>query len=51
MQILVDLNGDKFLSADLKIMSAYQKSSTPKTKGAKADTTVSVDHWTDKGLK
>ena len=51
MQILVDLNGDKFLSADLKILSAYQKTSTPKTKGAKAETTVSVDHWTDKGLK
>ncbi len=51
MQVMIDLNGDKFLSADLKVLTAYQKTSTPKTKGAKAETSVSVDHWTDKTLK
>ena len=51
MQVTIDLNGDKFLSADLKVLSAYQKSSAPKTKGAKAETSISVDHWTDKTLK
>lgn len=51
MQIVIDLNGDKFLSADLKVLSAYQKTGTPKTKGAKPDSTVSIDHWSDKGLK
>lgn len=51
MQIVIDHTGDKFLSAELKVLSAYQKTSTPKTKGAKAETSVSVDHWTDKGLR
>lgn len=51
MQIVIDLNGDKFLSAELKVLTAYQKTSTSKAKGAKAETSVSVDHWTDKGLR
>jgi leucyl aminopeptidase len=51
MQVTIDLNGDKFLSADLKVLSAYQKSSAPKIKGGKAETSVSIDHWTDKTLK
>lgn len=51
MQVTIDLSGDKFLTADLKVLSAYQKTSTPKTKGAKAETSVSVDHWSDKTLK
>jgi leucyl aminopeptidase len=51
MQVTIDLNGDKFLSADVKVLSAYQKSSTPKAKGAKTETSVSIDHWSDKTLK
>lgn len=51
MQIKLDVAGEQFLAAELKIMTAFQKSHTPKTKGAKAETTVSIDHWSDKGLK
>lgn len=51
MQIQIDLTGDKFLSADLKVLSAFQKTTASKTKGAKSDTSVSVDHWADKTLK
>lgn len=51
MQIKVDTIGDQFLTADLKILTAFQKSSLPKVKGAKSETTVSVEHWSDKGLK
>lgn len=51
MQIKLDVAGDQFLAAELKIQTAFQKTSTPKTKGAKAETTVSIDHWSDKGLK
>ena len=51
MQIALDLTGEKFLSAELKVLSAYQKSQASKTKGAKPTTSVSVDHWADKGLK
>ena len=51
MQLSIDLTGEKFLSAELKVLSAFQKSTAAKTKGAKAVTSVSVDHWVDKGLK
>jgi leucyl aminopeptidase len=51
MQLSIDLNGDKFLAADLKVLSAFQKTTTAKTKGAKPETTVSIDHWADKTLK
>jgi leucyl aminopeptidase len=51
MQIKVDTVGDQFLTADLKVMTAFQKTGTIKAKSEKAETTVSVDHWTDKGLK
>lgn len=40
MQIQIDTIGDKFLGADLKVLSAFQKNSKP-----------SIDHWSDKGLK
>lgn len=52
MQIKLDTVGDQFLAAELKILTAFQKTQTaPKAKGAKPDTTVSIDHWADKGLK
>ncbi len=51
MQLSIDLNGDKFLAADLKVLSAFQKTTTAKTKGAKTESSVSVDHWADKTLK
>ena len=53
MQAIIDMVGDQFLNADLKIMTAFQKtsSSTAKTKAAKTESGVSVDHWLDKGLK
>ncbi len=51
MLIKIDTTGDHFLSADLKVLTAFQKTSTPKTKGAKTETTVSIDHWSDKSLK
>ena len=51
MQIKVDTIGDQFLTADLKILTAFQKTSAPKAKGGKSESSVSVDHWADKGLK
>ena len=51
MNAVLDLVGDQFLNAELKILTAYQKTSTPKTKAAKPETSISVDHWSDKSLK
>lgn len=51
MQIKLDVAGEQFVAAELKIMTAFQKGHTPKAKGAKAETTVSIDHWSDKSLK
>ena len=51
MQIKLDVAGDQFLAAELKIFTAFQKTQTAKTKGAKSETSVSIDHWSDKGLK
>jgi leucyl aminopeptidase len=55
MLIKLDTTGDQFLNADLKVMTAFQKTSTaPKAKNAKSDNndkTVSIDHWADKSLK
>jgi leucyl aminopeptidase len=56
MQIKLDTVGDKFLGADLKILTAFQKTNsakpTAKTKTpAATGTSASVDHWADKGLK
>ncbi len=53
MQIKLDTVGDLFLSADLKILSAYQKTTGVKSpaKGKSQGPTVSIDHWSDKGLK
>lgn len=52
MLFKLDTVGDQFLGAELKIVTAVQKAGTPaKAKGAKPETSVSVDHWADKGLK
>jgi len=52
MQIRLDTVGDQFLNAELKIMTASQKTTpSAKAKGGKAETSVSIDHWADKGLK
>jgi leucyl aminopeptidase len=54
MQINLDLVGDQFLGSDLKILSAFQKPNiskpTVKTKAPQAPS-ISIDHWSDKGLK
>lgn len=55
MLIKLDTVGDQFLGAELKVLTAFQKTSTAaKTKTAKAaksESSVSIDHWADKGLK
>jgi leucyl aminopeptidase len=51
MEIKLDTVGDKFLGAELKVLTAFQKTSTSKAKNAKAETSVSFDHWSDKSLK
>src|SRR3989344_6677485 len=57
MQIKLDTVGDQFLSAELKILTAFQKTNTAKPTAKKkktedkADSSVSIDHWSDKGLK
>lgn len=55
MLLKLDTVGDSFLNAELKILTAYQKNDTakPSAKTKKAETTssVSIDHWSDKGLK
>lgn len=55
MQIKLDSVGNHFLTADLKILTAFQKSAnTDKpTKKAKSTSEASavIDHWSDKGLK
>ena len=56
MLFKLDSVGDQFLGAELKILTAHQKTATAAktTKGAKttkAESTVSIDHWSDKGLK
>lgn len=52
MQIKLDLIGDQFLGADLKILTAFQKTNSTKSKGSnKSEKSPSIDHWSDKGLK
>lgn len=59
MQIKIDTVGDQFLGSDLKILTAFQKTNSAAKTTAKAtskkaktsETTVSIDHWSDKGLK
>jgi leucyl aminopeptidase len=51
MLIKLDTSGDQFLHAELKVLTAHQKTTTGKTKSAKEETTVSVDHWSDRSLK
>jgi leucyl aminopeptidase len=50
MEIKLDPTGDLFVSSDLKILTAYQKTSGSKGKKGEEETTVSVSHWHDKGL-
>ena len=59
MQIKIDTIGDQFLGSDLKILTAYQKTNNAqkpakaaaKTKSNDSGNSVSIDHWSDKGLK
>lgn len=58
MQIKLDTVGDQFLGSDLKILTAFQKASAAVKTTAKATTkkptetsSVSIEHWSDKGLK
>lgn len=52
MKLVLDQSGQKALNADVKIVSAFQKTKTTTTKGKSAtETVVSVDHWADKSLK
>lgn len=51
MLIKVDTTGDLFRDAEIKILTAHQKTGASKSKGAKSNTTVSVDHWTDRSIK
>lgn len=51
MQLTLDQSGKNTLGADVKILSAFQKTKTSKVKGKEStETVVSVDHWTDKNL-
>ncbi len=50
MQIILDPSGQKSLQADVKVLTAVQRTVPAKGK-APAMTAVSVDHWADKGLK
>lgn len=51
MQIKLDTTGSLFLAAELKVLTAFQKKVAAKTKTGKEETVVSIDHWSDKGLK
>lgn len=52
MQLTLDPAGQKAMNADVKILSAFQKTKTSTVKGkSTTETVVSVDHWADKGLK
>jgi leucyl aminopeptidase len=57
MLIKVDTNGDQFLGAELKVLTAVQKTNAAKPAAAKSKTapattsSASIDHWSDKGLK
>ncbi|MBY0518316.1 MAG: leucyl aminopeptidase [Bacteriovoracaceae bacterium] len=50
--LVLDFNGQKAMNADVKIVSAFQKTKTSKVKGKTSEeTVVSVDHWRDQSLK
>ena len=51
MHIKLDSVGDQFFASELKILTAFQKKVVSKSKGTKEETSVSIDHWTDKSLK
>jgi len=50
MHLNLDTTGDQLLSADLKVLTAFQKITKGKTKTSKEETSVSIDHWEDKSL-
>lgn len=52
MKIILDQSGQKTLDAEVKILSAFQKTKTIKVKGkSTTESVVSVDHWADKSLQ
>lgn len=53
MLIKLDLSGEQFLGSELKILTAFQKTGNAKSGKSKTSETafVSIDHWSDKGLK
>lgn len=52
MQLTLDQAGQKSMNADVRIVSAFQKTKTSKVKGKETtEHSVSVDHWADKSLK
>ena len=57
MQIKIDTVGEHFLGAELKVLTAFQKetaakATTKKTKAAgETESSVTIEHWSDKGLK
>lgn len=51
MLIKIDTTGDQFLDADLKILTAFQKTTAAKGKNQKETTNVATDHWADKTLR
>ena len=54
MKLKLDSVGEQFLSSELKILTAFQKTNTAKAtkkKSAAESTSVTIDHWADKGLK
>ena len=55
MLIKLDTVGDQFLGAELKVLTAFQKTTAAATKKTakttKSESSVSIDHWADKGLK
>lgn len=51
MKITLDQSGQNTLGADVKILSAFQKTKTIKVKGKDVtETKANVDHWADKSL-
>lgn len=52
MKLILDQSGQKTMDAEVKVLSAFQKVKTTKVKGkSTTENVVSIDHWTDSGLK
>jgi leucyl aminopeptidase len=55
MLIKLDPTGENFLTAELKVLTAHQRQApakkTAKAQKPQAETKISVDHWSDQGLK